>query len=188
MYHDCSILHITYPGVGFPFSSYTCATICGRQLPLSFPIPFHLFITCHHQLRDVPCVKFSIWKLLLQWLIYFAYLFDKLFTDASVNFEINTVAVLHSNQKQKNKNNTYNTIETTIWTQLFLGNCPQKNTMWENQCSKWGFVFIFSNEKIFYKSLGEKSKLAYTCNDFSGHSGRIPDSRDVILHPLCHPA
>ena len=49
----------------------------------------------------------------MQCLIYFAYLFDKLFTDALVNFEINTTVILHSNKKWKNINNTYIKIETT---------------------------------------------------------------------------
>jgi len=47
MYHDCSLLYITYPGVGFPLSSYPYAPLYGPRLPLSFPIPSHLFVTCH---------------------------------------------------------------------------------------------------------------------------------------------
>ena len=46
LYHDCSLPHIIYPGVGFPLSGYPYASICGLGLPLSFPILFHLFITC----------------------------------------------------------------------------------------------------------------------------------------------
>ena len=40
MYHDCSLLYIIYPVVGFFFSSYPCTPICSPGLPLSFPIPF----------------------------------------------------------------------------------------------------------------------------------------------------
>ena len=71
---------------------------------------------------------------------------------------------------------------------MFLDNCPWKNPMWENRCSKWGFYIYLQKWKVHLQESDEQRKISKHLAEFSGPPRQFSDPRGDLLHPLRHPA
>lgn len=58
-----------------------------------------------------------------------------------------------------------------------MDNYPRKNQMWENRCSRWGFVLIFSCEKIIYRIHDEHNQQRTPDMNFPNNSEEFPTHR-----------